>query len=368
MSQSLSQTRSKLSLFWLLQIVGWSGYAIDRYLISQRFFPRPFVYILIAFGLTFALRAIYRRVWVRSPAVFTVAVVVVSCSLLAGFVWQSIGQGIFWLLGIDSFRATSWHSFLGETALFTLQNHKAFLFLSWSSLYFGIKYWQTGQQHERQRLQAETLARVAELKMLRYQINPHFLFNSLNSTSALIQEDPDRAERMLNELADFLRYALANTQVSEVALKDELEAIQNYLDVEKVRFEEKLEVRFHMAPATYTFRIPSFLLHPLVENAIKFGMQTSPLPLTVEVTASCSNGTVHLEVANTGKWKEPSARSSGLRHGFGVGLENVRQRLAHAFPGKHAFDVFERDGWVYAVINIEKKGAANGEADEVGNR
>ena len=285
MDELSRKVKDRVPPFWLLQTIGWSGYALDRYLSSQRFFPHIFIYMVVACALTFALRAIYRRLWKIQPSLLTVGLVAVGCSILAGFVWLLISQIIFWLLSIDRFQVSSWFVFLRGTALYTLQHHKPFLFLSWSALYFAIKYWRDLQAREAQKLRAETTAREVELKMLRYQLTPHFLFNSLNSTSALIREDAERAEQMLNELSEFLRYSLTHTGIENVLLKDELEAARNYLAVEKIRFEDKLDVRFVVAPLVEDFRVPSFLIHPLIENAIKYGMQTSSLPLKIEVRA-----------------------------------------------------------------------------------
>ena len=234
--------------------------------------------------------------------------------------------------------------------MYTLSHHKPFLFLSWSALYFGIKYWQDKQQQEARALRADALAKDAELRMLRYQINPHFLFNSLNSVSALIREDGRRAEKMLNELSEFLRYSLAGSKLSAVPLRDELEAARNYLDIEKIRFEDKLVVRFEVSPSAEDFRVPSLLIHPLVENAVKYGMQTSRLPLSLEISAEAKNDELHLSVINTGKWI--AADNGANSKSAGIGLANVRQRLEHAFPQKHRFDVFERDGRVHAVMEI----------------
>src|ERR1700730_6975142 len=318
----------RIPAFWILQTIGWTGYALDRYLSSEQFFPGNFIFIVVACALSFGLRQVYKTLWSRSRSVWAIGSVAVSCSVLAGFVWLVTSQFIFWLLKINPYVDQSWAAYLKKTFIGTLVHHKPFLFLSWSGLYFGFKYWQDSRQREEVSFRAAALTREAALKMLRYQLNPHFLFNSLNSASALIREDPERAEQMISELSDFLRYSLINTKVSDVSLKKELEAIRTYLHIEKIRFEEKLDISFEVEPIAESFRVPSFLLHPLVENAIKFGMQTSPLPLTIEVMATSSNRSLHLEVVNTGKWKEPAKEyPSQLSNGAGIGLENVRPRL-----------------------------------------
>ncbi|MEW6733511.1 MAG: histidine kinase, partial [Acidobacteriota bacterium] len=293
----INMIKDRLSLFWALQIVGWTGYALDRYLSAQRFFPANFIYLCIAFLLTcFLLRPIYKWFWAGSRSVLAVGLLAVFCSSVAGFLWLVISSLVFWCFSLASYPDVSWQIYLADTLRSTLIHHKPFLFLSWSALYFAIKYWQEAQQRKEQALTATALAREAELKMLRYQLNPHFLFNSLNSVSALIRENPERAERMLNELSEFLRYSLMHTKVSEVPLKDELEAIRNYLNIEKIRFEEKLDVHFDIKPSAEPLCVPSFLLHPLIENAIKFGMQMNHLPLTIEIKADYTNDSLYIEV------------------------------------------------------------------------
>ncbi|HEX9962289.1 MAG TPA: histidine kinase [Pyrinomonadaceae bacterium] len=348
---------SDLSLFWTLQIVGWSGYMLDRYLSAEgRFFPVYFIYLVIACALTFALRPVYRKIWRRKPTVLTVGLAIIVCSIVAAYLWLIFGEIVFALVGIRKFpvpEKQSLTAYLSDTFIGSLQHHKPFLFLSWSALYFGIKYWQGKREEEENALKAEALAKEAELKMLRYQLNPHFLFNSLNSASALISENPPRAERMINELSDFLRYSLADTKTETVRLRDEIEALKNYLNIEQVRFEEKLQVGFNIAPETENFRLPVFLLHPLVENAVKYGMQTSELPLKIEIKAETKNNRLSIEISNSGKWYSSNGanpQSSGMR----VGMENVRKRLEQFFPNRYRFHTFERHNRVHVLLEIEK--------------
>lgn len=346
-----------LSLFWTLQIIGWSGYMLDRYLSAEgNFFPVYFIYLVIACALTFALRPIYRSVWRRKPSVLIVGLTIIVCSIIAAYLWLIFGEISFAALGIRKFPVPEKQNlidYLSSTFVVSLQHHKPFLFLSWSALYFGIKYWQSKKKEEENALKAESLAKEAELKMLRYQLNPHFLFNSLNSASALISENPARAERMINELSDFLRYSLVNTKTDTVTLKNEIEAIKNYLSIEQVRFEEKLQISFDIAPETENFPLPNFLLHPLVENAVKYGMQTSAPPLEIEIKTGKEDGKLFVEISNTGEWHRPDG-TNPHSNGMQVGIENVRKRLEQFFPGKHQFETFERAGKVFARLEIAK--------------
>jgi two-component system, LytTR family, sensor kinase len=350
--------KDHISLYWLLQLVGWTGYLLDRWIQGPSyFFPVPFTYILIAFGLSCCLRPIYHRVWRGSPSVLKVGAVSFVCSIIAAFSWLLTSQLLFWAFDFGPYpKNVTWPFYLIATFEYTLSHHKPFLFLSWSALYFGIKYWQDRQRQEALALRADALAKEAELRMLRYQLNPHFLFNSLNSVSALIREDPRRAERMLNELSEFLRYSLAGGKAQDAPLRDEIEAVRNYLDIEKIRYEDKLSVKFDIESSAENFRVPTLLIHPLVENALKYGMQTSALPLEIAITARGGGGSLLLEVANTGAWVDRSSNGPQTNgKGASIGLENIRQRLGQAFPQGHHFDVFEQDGRVRAVVQIGDK-------------
>ena len=163
-----------------------------------------------------------------------------------------------------------------------------------------IKYWQQWQRERENSLQATILAEKAQLEMLRYQLNPHFLFNALNSIRASVDEDKQRAKQMITQLSEFLRHSLLSGETKEIPLREEFEAVQNYLAIEKIRFEEKLEVEFDVEEKAKDFKVPCFLLNPLVENAIKHGLQTSPKPLKIKVSAKTDDQKLLLEVANSG--------------------------------------------------------------------
>lgn len=340
--------------FWSLQLAGWSAYALDRYLSDRRFSQVSFIYLGVAFVLTtVVLWPIYRAVWRRTQRLPVVGATAFVTSCGAAFLWLVVGRAIFVVTGIGPAPAGPLSAYLAETLHYTLVHHKPFLFLSWSAIYFAIRYWDDAQRRERDALAAAAAAREAELKMLRYQLNPHFLFNSLNSAAALARSDPRRAERMLTQLSDFLRYALASAKPPDVSLREELDAIGAYLAIEAVRYEEKLTVRMDVAAAAEAFRVPGFLLLPLVENAIKYGMATSTPPLVLDITARVDEcGTLRLEVVHTGRWQE-----SPVTRGVGVGLENVQQRLTAAFGAQQRLEVFEQGGRVHAVIELAARGA-----------
>ena len=190
--------------------------------------------------------------------------------------------------------------------------------------------------------------------MLRYQLNPHFLFNALNSIRALVDENRKHAKEMITELSEFLRYSLNSKNFSDVPLKQELEAIRHYFKIEKKRYEEKLLVRYEVDPLAEEYPVLSFLIHPLVENAVKYGMQTSPMPLRIVIKSDVRNDTLILEVCNSGYWIEQDSEQAGQRDGTGIGLKNIRQRLENAFPESHHFEVIKNDDQVCIHIEIKK--------------
>lgn len=198
--------------------------------------------------------------------------------------------------------------------------------------------------------------RKAQLEMLRYQLNPHFLFNALISISDLVQEDSNLAVKMLHTLMEYLRYALQPSGLPIVPLAEEIHAVQSYLAIEKIRFEDRLIVTIDIQPEAHNFYVPSFMLQPLVENAIKYGMRTSPMPLKIDIHASlCMQSTgeeaLVLEVRNSGSLHIPEHTNKPA--GTGTGLRNIRERLDVLFPCKHTMSLTEHDGYVQVHVILE---------------
>lgn len=158
----------------------------------------------------------------------------------------------------------------------------------------------------------------------------------------LVDEEPGRAREMITELADFFRYSLLETQARDVPLGDELRAIRSYLEIQRIRFEDRLCVSFDVGPRAEEARLPGFLIHPLVENAVKHGLDTQRGRVELRIRAALVGERLEVEVANTGRWREPRepATPSPVA-GTGTGLVNVRERLEHAFPGRHHFELRE---------------------------
>lgn len=310
---------------------------------------RIIVFIAIGIILSVILRQLYRFLRTKSLSFLSLSLLAIPCSALGAMIWVLLFDKV---LLPQLFNITVEIPWLDITKGFL---NKSFVLLSWSLLYFGIKHWQDLQIQQAQLLQATTLVHQAQLQMLRYQLNPHFLFNVLNSIRAMVDEDALRAKEMVTELSDFLRYTLSKANVHELPLGEEIEAMRQYLKLEKIRYDDKLEVNIHIDPSIEGCKVPSFFLHPLVENAIKYGMQTSSFPLKVHLAAYPINGSLHIEIANTGTWINYDVHVDDPTNGTGIGLENIRRRLSQAFPNRHRFEIKESDGWVRAVIELPKE-------------
>jgi two-component system, LytTR family, sensor kinase len=337
----------KLSPFWTAQVVGWGTYGLAKYLLSRSAYPTVWrVALLVGLGLVLSLplRTLYQRL--RAGSLSQPAIIAIAA--LASFVMANV-----WLLLFDGF--LHWRGVLpfeGWEAYAKAVLNKTPVFLTWSALYLGIKHWQDLQAERESALHAAALAKEAQLEMLRYQLQPHFLFNALNSLRALIVQDPARAREVVTELSGFLRYSLLPVGTTDVPLREEIASIRRYLAIEQVRYEERLQVTFEIDPASEGRRVPSFLLHPLAENAVKYGVRTSPAPARLRVAAEVEGDTLRIEIANTGRWCESRATEEEFDAGAGVGLANVRQRLEHLYPGRHRFQLVQDDGWVRARIEL----------------
>ncbi len=166
----------------------------------------------------------------------------------------------------------------------------------------------------------------AQLQALQMQLNPHFLFNTLHAISSLMHKDVEAADRMIAQLGDLLRYTLESTDTQEVPLKQELDFLERYLEIEQARFGDRLTVRMNIAPDTLTARVPNLILQPLVENAIHHGVEPHAKPGEIELHTWRENGSLHLEVTDNGSGLQ-GAKSSGT----GIGLSNTRARLQQLY-------------------------------------
>jgi two-component system, LytTR family, sensor kinase len=366
----LLRVKSVKSLFWVLHSLGWASYvlifAFDNILFYQNKAINNGVHILvplffsglIAWLCTLPLRHLYRRCWNLSP--LNLALTIITASIVVAMVWTPIKNIVMWQLAND-YDVYGW--LIGESedkysrlALFSSVSYSFFIVMVWSSLYFGINYHFRLVREKEQHLQAIRLSHNAQIKMLRYQINPHFLFNTLNAISTLVLKgNKEKANGMLTRLSTFLRFSLDNDPEQKIRLYEELKALMLYLEIEKTRFDDRLSVRFNVEPRAESLLVPSLLLQPLVENSIKYAIARMVSGGRIEITAKCQNNLLHLEVADNGPNNQILSEADNDRQYAeperkGLGLSNIRERLIVLYPQRHYFEVIDRPTKGFKVI------------------
>jgi two-component sensor histidine kinase len=209
------------------------------------------------------------------------------------------------------------------------------LFVFWLAVLaiHAVRHSRAVQEREVARAQVETQLAEARLQALKVQIQPHFLFNTLHAIATLVREDPPRAERTVEHLSEMLRTTLTHHQAQEVALREELETLRPYLEIEKMRLGERLEVRMETAPEVMGALVPHLILQPLVENAIRHGISARRRQGWVRVEARGADGWLHLVVEDNGQGM------SGVVRPGAIGLSNVRTRLWQLYGDRHHFEI-----------------------------
>jgi len=326
--------------YWLMQLLGWSAVMVFVMFANGRYmyqFGTVLVCLLFGvFGLVLsdlAHRLFKAWRWHVQPAAwrivaFTILVlgpVQTAGTMTINYLISGKNGGLNWLHMLLTF----WTGIM----------------LAWTTCYLASLYLRRANRFEAEALRLEVLAKDAELRALQAQVNPHFFFNSLNSVRALIYETPDAAAQMIDQLATLMRYTLQSSYADTVPLREELEAVQSYLAIEKIRFEERLRVALDIAGGMDNVHIPPMALQTLVENAVKYGVEQSTTGTEIRISASHAHGDATIEVANQGALR-------GFGNSTQVGLSNARKRLVLSKGGQASLDLRERDGWVYATLRF----------------
>jgi two-component sensor histidine kinase len=296
-------------------------------------------------------------------------VALVGAALVASVVWAILGTAwaevVFAIAGkVDRWvQATS----VGGDAAATLQNAETLRtrgvvlclalgipsYLFSAVVHYLIVAFEDSRAAERRALQSQVMARDAELRALRAQLNPHFLFNSLNSINGLVGKDPEAARRMCERLGDFLRQTLALAACDTVSFGDEMRLVERYLAIEKVRFGDRLEERIRVTPEAETCQVPPLLLQPLVENAVKHGITSRVEGGTIEIDAARDGDDLRVTVVN------PCDEEVQATSGEGVGLENVRRRLRALDPRHSQLTAMRRGAKFEVVLRLAARTSPN---------
>jgi signal transduction histidine kinase len=330
--------------FARLHVAGWSAYALLSFLTllaygkGLEFWVVPAATALVGAAGTWAIRPFARR-W-RGLTLPRQLLATLPLALLVSF-----------LMGLANRLANSvFCDPCGSQSPAPLEYLAAavtplYVVMSWLGLYFGITTWRALQAQRQQLLQANALAHEAQLKMLRYQLNPHFLFNTLNAISTLVLDrDTTTANVMVQRLSAFLRHSLDNDPMQRVSLRQELGALQLYLDIERTRFGDRLSLSTDIAPECFGALVPSLLLQPLVENAIKYAIAPRVTGGELTITARREGGHLLLQVLDDGPGWPGLGTSGALPEGNGVGLRNAFERLRVLYGERSRCGAYNREG------------------------
>jgi signal transduction histidine kinase len=335
---TLEQVRTNRNvLFWSLHAAFWAAYGITQYVgdffyaygTSSSWGPLLLIAALAGFVLSAPMRYIYRGLWGQPPRTIIIGVLI-TCYSTALTLRLVINLFYRELIAPDWKVKTYFELFGG--ALST-----GYLLLCWSVLYFGIKFYESKRQQEEAMLKAVALAQEAQLKMLRYQLNPHFLFNTLNAISTLILDNQNRkANHAVARLSEFLRYTLDQDPMKKVTLRQEIEALDLYLGTERLRFGERLRLEYAVEEPALDALVPSLLLQPLLENSLKYAVSAREQGGLVRIEGRTREGLLELSVIDDGPGLPDGPPASDRR---GVGLSNTRERLTVLYGANCRFAV-----------------------------
>lgn len=325
----LAQNRQS---YWKFQAIGWLSFCLTNLLGSlpgildrKDTFRAEIVPAVWMFLGSCALHPVCRRLLRQSQSwvTFESKVAGASCAISIA---TALGTG----LTMQSFNHSDWYSVVSYWVW------SSFVLFMWCSLYFSIKQWQQSIEEKQRLLRAETEVRDARLLALRYQLNPHFLFNSLNAVSTLILDGKGpAATEMLAQIGDLLRSSLDSDVKSEIMFSDEIEFTERYLAIEQTRLGDRLKFELAVAAETRDAMVPSMLLQPLVENAVRYGISPLIEGGWIAISSSLQSDRLQIVIANSGDRKHGEQRTCGN----GVGLGNTESRLKTLYGNDYSFSL-----------------------------
>jgi two-component system, LytTR family, sensor kinase len=328
---SLQRDELGFPAFWPLQIIGWAGFYVVTMASILPYLQKPSVVwansalIISMFIVSCLLRPVCRSLLARGLPWISLELRGFGWSLLAGAI-----AAIVWPFTAHSHWGPSWAEWLEQAG-----NAGITLFL-WVSLYFSVKQWQQSAAEKNRLLRVETEARDARLSALRYQLNPHFLFNSLNAVSTLVLDgNASAATRMLAQIGELLRTILDNEAVTETTLSQEIAFTEQYLAIEQTRLGGRLRLEVSIEADTLNALVPSMLLQPLVENAVRHGVAPLVEGGSIRIRSHLKDSRLQITVKNSGA---PRRSQTGTGpHTNGIGLNNTMERLKTFYGADHEF-------------------------------
>lgn len=337
----------KSRIYWSAQIVGWSAYFTVSFFLSpvrDNFTHQDLIYYFSLIPSAILLTHLYRvlikkRNWLQMPVLSQLMIAVI-----AGYVLSILFLSLRLLLYLAVFNAAyelSWLDMAIQIINFW------FVYFVWSVVYYFYHYLLTIRRVEIRQLKMQATLKEAELNKLKSQLNPHFMFNAMNSIRALIDEDPKKAKEAVTKLSSILRQTLTLEKNLLIPFDREMQLVKDYLDLESIRFEERLHCTYDIEPGSHHYNVPPMILQTLVENAIKHGISnlTEGGMITIK-TRIQKDKKLLIEISNSGTYNPDITPQSGY------GLKNTRDRLAHVFADDASFSIFNEKFFVKTQIVI----------------
>ena len=342
---------NKARLYFLCQFFGWGGYGLAmsvfyRYSTGHDLTLNETISIfslcLLAFGLTHIFRIIFKRyIWIEFPLPKLVVFVLLS-NLLMATVYSCTNLVIDRGLNLVSDQL-NWREWLVSMSILVVNSMT--LFLLWSVIYFAIAFFSRYRREEIERLKWENALKEFELNKLKSQLNPHFVFNALNGIRGLVDEDPVKAKSAITMLSNILRNSLLSDRARTIPLSEELKTVNDYLNLEKIRFEERLRFSLFIDPQTLSIQVPPMMIQTLVENAVKHGLSKRVDGGEISITSKLDKSFAEIRIDNTGIL---NGTDSG-----GFGIVNTLHRLELIFNKPDLFSIVQTENeTVSAIIKI----------------
>jgi len=337
-------------MFWTLQIFGWVGFFFLHVLSVSTFVAGrsldslvySFASSLIGFLTTsIFLRPIFRFARRQDPMLLLL--IVLTTTIFMAVAMSAMKVQTFSLIFGDAWRVTRGEA-IGTTNFLVLilpdLPPNLFLLGSWGGFYFGVNYYLNLRNETERAILSARLADQAQLKMLRYQLNPHFLFNTLNAISTLVlEQNGKQANSMITQLSAFLRYSLDSDPLQKTTLAEEMRALQLYLNIEETRFAERLSVKLEIDDNVLDALVPSLILQPAIENAIKYAIAKMENGGEIKISARQEGAMLLMQVCDNGPQAPDDPQELLRRADAGVGLLNMRDRLVHLYADRCVFNL-----------------------------
>jgi two-component system LytT family sensor kinase len=322
-------------IYWICQLTGWGVFVAGNLVMASMqgsemnlVYYRSIFMLLFGLGITHSYRLlVHARGW-TSLEVKNMIPRMIFASLLLSVAFTFFNEIFKNLLLHEPLFSSSTF----DTWYFLRIVNASVLFLLWNVIYFAVHSFENWKKEEIENLELRAAKSESELNSFRSQMNPHFMFNSLNSIKALVDEEPQKARHAIVMLSGILRTNMMHSKRQTIPLQEELDLVSKYLELEKIRFEDRLVLKMDIDPNSLVVEVPPFMLQTIVENAIKHGISKQIKGGAVEVKTEVNEGVLKITVANTGELK-PEVESEG------IGLLNTQKRLDLLYRGKATFSL-----------------------------